>query len=197
MARCEKRVALWESVGYRGGTQSLRNPGGRAPPTQPPGFGFRSITCEPLAFRGTFPHALDAKNRLTVPAKFRSSLAAGVVLAGSPEVTPGEPRSLSIWTPDDYDAFTTSTLNGLNPLSPTARELKRFFFNHSHDTELDAAGRVMIPPFLMSYASLSKDVVVTGSGESLEVWDRTTFARYQEDVLARIPDIAASLGNTT
>jgi MraZ protein len=150
-----------------------------------------------LAFRGTFDHALDAKNRLTVPAKFRSALAGGVVIAGSPEITPGEPRSLGIWTPDDYDAFTTSTLSGRNPLSPTVRELKRFFFNHSVDTELDAAGRVMIPPFLMSYAALVKDLVVTGSGECLEVWDRTTFSRYQDDVLARIPDIAASLGNTS
>ncbi len=150
-----------------------------------------------MAFRGTFDHALDAKNRLTVPAKFRSALADGVVLAGSSEAGTGEPRSLAVWTAEAYDAFTASALSGLNPLSPTARYLKRFFFNHSHDTELDAAGRVMIPPFLMTYAGLGKDVVVTGSGECLEVWDRTTFSRYQDDVFARIPDIAASLGDTT
>ncbi|HWF35648.1 MAG TPA: division/cell wall cluster transcriptional repressor MraZ [Solirubrobacteraceae bacterium] len=150
-----------------------------------------------MAFRGTFDHALDAKNRLTVPAKFRAALADGVVLAGSSEITPGEPRSLAVWTPEAYDAYTASTLSGLNPLSPTARELKRFFFNHSHDTELDSAGRVMIPPFLMHYAALGKDVVVTGSGECLEVWDRAAHARYQDDVLARIPNIAASLGDTT
>jgi len=149
-----------------------------------------------LAFRGTFDHALDAKNRLTVPAKFRVALSGGVVLAGSPEVTPGEPRCVSIWTAGDYDAYTTATLSGLNPLSPTARELKRFFFNHSHDTELDSAGRVMIPPFLMAYAGLGKDLVVTGSGECLEVWDRATHASYQSDVLSRIPDIASSLGDS-
>jgi MraZ protein len=104
---------------------------------------------------------------------------------------------LSVWTPEAYDTFTASTLRGLNPLSPTARELKRFFFNHSHDTELDSVGRVMIPLFLMTYAALGKDVVVTGSGECLEVWDRAAHARYSDDVLARIPDIAASLGDTT
>lgn len=149
-----------------------------------------------MAFRGTFDHALDAKNRLTVPAKFRAALSGGVVLAGSPEVTPGEPRCVAVWTAEAYDAFTASTLDGLNPLSPNARELKRFFFNHSHDTELDSAGRVMIPPFLMNYAGLGKDVVVTGTGECLEVWDRATHSRYQSDVLSRIPTIAASLGDT-
>jgi MraZ protein len=149
-----------------------------------------------LIFRGTFEHALDAKHRLTVPAKFRATLAGGVVLAASHEVTSGTPRSVSIWTPEGYEAFTAQTLSGLNPSSPTARELKRFFFNSSYDTELDSANRVMIPPTLMRYAGLDKEVIVTGSGECIEVWDRAGYDGYREDVLTRIPDIAASLGDT-
>jgi MraZ protein len=49
----------------------------------------------------------------------------------------------------------------------------------------------------MRYAGLDKDVVVTGSGECIEVWDRAAYDRYQQDILTRIPDIAASLGDTT
>jgi MraZ protein len=150
-----------------------------------------------LNFRGTFEHALDAKHRLTIPAKFRGALAKGVVLAASAEVQVGAPRTVAVWTPEDYDAFTASTLDGLNPSSPKARELKRFFFNASFDTELDAANRVMIPPQLISYAGLQKEVVVTGSGECLEVWDRARYGQNFEEVLTRIPDIAASLGNTS
>jgi MraZ protein len=149
-----------------------------------------------LTFRGTFEHALDAKHRLTIPAKFRAALADGVVLAPSHEVESGAPRTVAIWTPQDYDQFTQSALAGLNPFEPKARELKRFFFNASFDTELDAANRVMIPTPLMDYASLAKEVVVTGSGECLEVWDRGRYAQNFEDVLTRIPDIAASLGHT-
>jgi MraZ protein len=150
-----------------------------------------------LIFRGTFEHALDAKHRLTVPSKFRAALAGGVVLAASHEVTPGSPRCVSIWTPGAYEGFTAQTLQGLNPLLPTARELKRFFFNSSFDTELDSANRVMIPPMLMDYARLGKELVVTGSGECLEVFDRASYGTYSEDVLIRVPDIAASLGDTT
>jgi MraZ protein len=149
-----------------------------------------------LTFRGTFEHALDAKHRLTIPAKFRGALANGVVLAASNELTPGAPRAVAIWTPEEYDAFTASTLAGLNPATPKARELKRFYFNASFDTELDSANRVMIPPHLMNYAGLQKEVMVTGSGECLEVWDRTRYARNFEEVLTRIPEIAASLGDT-
>lgn len=149
-----------------------------------------------MTFRGTFEHALDAKHRLTIPAKFRAALAGGVVLAASQEVQVGAPRALSIWTPDDYDAYTRATLAGRNPMSPEVRDMKRFFYNSSFDTELDSANRVMIPPHLVSYAGLQKEVVVTGSGECLEVWDRATYARTFEDVLTRIPEIAAKLGNT-
>ncbi len=149
-----------------------------------------------MIFRGTFEHALDAKHRLTVPSKFRASLAGGVVIAASQEVSEGSPRSVSIWTPETFEEFTTQTLSGMNPSSPKARELKRFFFNTSFDAELDSANRLMIPPTLMRYANLDKDVVVTGSGECIEVWDRSSYETYRDDVLTRIPDIAASLGDT-
>jgi len=148
------------------------------------------------AFRGTFEHTLDAKHRLTIPAKFRAELAGGVVLAASPETTQTAPRSIAIWTPNGYDAYTSAALAGISPLSPQARDLKRFFFNYSHDTELDGAHRVMIPPMLMEYAGLDKDVVVTGSGECLEVFDRARYYAYSEDVLTRVPEIAESLGHT-
>ena len=149
-----------------------------------------------MTFRGTFEHALDAKHRLTIPARFRGALSGGVVLAASQEVELGAPRCVAIWTPDAYDQFANSTLAGLNPSLPKARELKRFLFNASADAELDAANRVMIPTFLMSYAGLNKEVVVTGSGECLEVWDRTRYSQNFEEVLTRIPEIAASLGDT-
>ena len=49
----------------------------------------------------------------------------------------------------------------------------------------------------MRYANLDKEVIVTGSGECIEVWDRTGVRRATETTcLTRIPDIAASLGDT-
>ena len=149
-----------------------------------------------IAFRGTFEHTLDIKHRLTIPAKFRAPLSGGVVVAASPETAKDAPRSIAIWTPDAYDAYTSATLAGLNPMSAIARDLKRFFFGFSHDTELDSANRVMIPPKLMQYASLDKEVVVIGSGECLEVFDRARYAPYSLDVETRVPDLAASLGDT-
>ena len=67
---------------------------------------------QPMAFRGTFDYSLDAKNRLTVPAKFRAALADGVVLAKGVE------PCVEVWRPSDYDACTATVLGGRNPCSP-------------------------------------------------------------------------------
>lgn len=143
-----------------------------------------------MAFRGTFEYTLDAKNRLTVPARFRAELAGGVVLAKGLE------RCVALWTPGAYDAYTAASLQGLHPLSKEAQKLRRFFSANSLDTELDAAGRVMVPSFLLEHAGLSRDVVVTGAGNSLEIWDRASWTTYNDALSAAVDEITASLGNT-
>jgi MraZ protein len=142
-----------------------------------------------MAFRGTFDHTLDAKNRLTIPAKFRAALSEGVVLAKGIE------RCVQVWTPKAYDSYVQTALAGMNPLSEPARKLGRFFAANSLDTELDAAGRVMVPGFLLEHGELRKEVVVTGAGDCLEVWDRAAWADYNEALSHELPDIAAGFGH--
>jgi MraZ protein len=141
-----------------------------------------------MAFRGTFDHTLDAKNRLTVPAKFRGALADGAVLAKGVEAC------VALWTPAAYDEYVKASLSGLHPLSPQATKLKRYFSANAVDIELDAANRVMVPAFLADHANLGKDVVVTGSGECLELWDRTAWADYNAQLGADVIDITSSFG---
>ncbi|MGO9750589.1 MAG: division/cell wall cluster transcriptional repressor MraZ [Solirubrobacteraceae bacterium] len=149
-----------------------------------------------MIFRGTFEHSLDAKHRLTVPARFREAFANGVVLAKSPEAKRGAPRSISLWRSEDYDAHVTAALDGRNPILPEAQELSLILYANSHDTELDSAYRVMIPENMLRYAGLDKDVVVTGLGNRVQIWDRAAHAVYNEDVLSRFTEITASLGHT-
>lgn len=141
-----------------------------------------------MAFRGTYDHTLDAKNRLTVPAKFRAALSERVVIAKGVE------DCVAVWTPAAYDAFVTASLEGLHPLSPQARNLQRYFSANAVETELDAAGRIMIPGFLLEHASLGKDVVVTGAGPCLELWDRDRWGHENAKLAADVADITATLG---
>ncbi len=136
-----------------------------------------------MAFSGTFDYTLDAKNRLTVPAKFRTSLTESVVLSRGTE------KCLSLWPQRDFEAFVASALASTRPLDPKRDAIKRYFFSNSFESELDSAGRVMVPPALMGYGELAKDVVVNGMDDRIEIWDRARWADY--NAALNINDLAA------
>lgn len=140
-----------------------------------------------VPFRGTFDNKLDAKNRLTVPARYRAALAEGAVLAMPVDLKP----CVGVWRPAEYETYTRRALAELPPLSPRLNELERFFYGSSHDAELDAAGRVMVPGFLGEHAGLRKDVVVVGVGDRLELWDSGTWAEHRSTLLSGVAEVTA------
>jgi len=140
-----------------------------------------------VPFRGTFDHTLDAKNRLTVPARYRAALAEGVVLAMPVDLKP----CVGIWRPEQYETYTQRALAELPLLSSRLTELERFFYGSSQDAELDAAGRIMVPGFLGDYAKLSKDVVVVGVGDRMELWDRGAWGGHRSTLLSGVAEVTA------
>ncbi len=93
-----------------------------------------------MAFRGHFEHSLDAKNRLSIPTRFRAAFSSGTVLAKTPE------PCAAIWTPEVNEAIIERALSGLNPMGSEYRKLSRFFQGNSWEIDLDASGRVTLPP---------------------------------------------------
>jgi MraZ protein len=142
-----------------------------------------------MAFRGTFEYTLDAKNRLTVPPKFRAAFADGAVLAK------GDGRYLELWRAEEHEERTAGALTTLHPLSPEREKLERFFFSNSHDTELDAAGRVMVPGPFLDHAGVAKDAVVLGAGKHLEIWDRAAWNEHNAGLAAEVAEIKSRFGH--
>jgi MraZ protein len=142
-----------------------------------------------LAFRGHFDYSLDAKNRLTVPPKFRAAFSSGIVLAKGLE------PCIALWTPDEFDSWTDSFLKDLNPVSAERRKLTRFFAGSSFDAELDSAGRVTLNAPLLAHAGIGKEVVIVGNLDHLEIWDRKQWLADQEQLTDEIVGIAESLGH--
>ena len=143
-----------------------------------------------MAFHGTFEHSLDAKNRLTVPSKFRAALSGTVFL-----VRGAEP-CISVYPEAVYSQLAEQSLSGLNPLSAQAKQLSRFFYGKADDLELDGAGRVTLQAKHLEHAGIDgRDTVITGAGDCLEIWDRTAWERYDADLTAQAPDLTASLGH--
>jgi MraZ protein len=142
-----------------------------------------------VAFRGHYEYALDAKNRLNVPAKIRAAFSGGVVLAQDVE------PCVTIWVPDEFERWTSSFLVDLNPLSPDRRKLTRYFAGTSFDAELDSAGRVTLNPALIDHAGIDREVTIVGNLDHLEVWDRSRWAKERTSLNQEISGIAESLGH--
>ena len=136
---------------------------------------------------GEYEHTLDDKNRITLPAKFRASFAAGVV------VTRGMDGCLYAYRLEDWDKLVDSRLAGLDPLSQEGRRMHRFFFSGAAEAELDKQGRVMIPAALIEHAGLGRNVVVAGVRDRLELWDGAAWRKEMKEVEGSAEDVAERL----
>jgi MraZ protein len=136
---------------------------------------------------GEYEHTLDDKNRITLPAKFRASFAAGVV------VTRGMDGCLYAYRLEDWDKLVDSRLAGLDPLSKEGRRMQRFFFSGAAEAELDKQGRVMIPAALIEHAGLGRNVVVAGVRDHLELWDGAAWRTEMKEVEGSAEDVAERL----
>lgn len=130
-----------------------------------------------MAFHGTFEHTLDAKNRLTVPAKFRTALAEGVHLISRPRDT-----CVLVYPIAKYNAMAQTAVAGLDPLSDAGRKAARDLFGFADDVYLDGAGRVMLTQRHLERMGVdSREVVIVGIGEGLELWSKPAWRQYELD----------------
>jgi MraZ protein len=140
-----------------------------------------------LSFRGHYQHNLDAKDRLTVPSRFRAALADGVVLAKGLE------PSVWVFAPDGYDRFTQRFLGQTNPLGGKGRMLRRHFHGNSYDESLDSAGRIRLPRQLVEHAGLEGPCVIVGADDWFEVWNERRWRSYEREMEAAVSDAAENL----
>ena len=136
---------------------------------------------------GEYEHTIDDKNRLTLPARFRQSFADGVV------VTRGIEPCLAVFTREGWEDFSSSRLAGLDRFSGEARDMRRYLFSATVESELDKQGRVTIPAGLLAKANLGREVIVAGAGDCLEVWDREAWRNHMDEVERRADVVAERL----
>jgi MraZ protein len=135
-------------------------------------------------FFGEYEHAIDDKSRLTLPARFRASLADGVVLAK------GLDGTVDVYPREVWEVKIVERIGGLDPLLADSRMLQRVFFGGASEDVPDKQGRVHLPAALVRHGKLGKDVTVVGNNDHLEIWDRAAWAE-QLEVFERGADNAA------
>lgn len=135
---------------------------------------------------GEYLHTIDAKGRLILPAKFREELGELFI------VTKGLDNCLFVYAKEEW-AILEGKLKQLPLAKPEARAFVRFFFAGAAEVECDKQGRVLLPTNLREYAQVEKDVVILGVSNRVEIWSKSVWDSYNEQISPTVASIAESL----
>lgn len=141
-------------------------------------------------FRGHTLRNIDAKGRILLPPEFREQ-----VLKLSPEgklmLTNFDQCVVGYPLPEWEDI--EKSFASLNMANKMFRDFHRFFISGAIEVVLDKQGRILIPPYLRQYASLSKDVILAGVGRKFEIWDKGLFEAQRQEVEANFDQVMDKL----
>lgn len=122
-------------------------------------------------FIGEYQHAIDNKNRMIIPSKFRDEIGGTFVL------TKGLDGCLYAYTMDEWKLL-EEKLKKLPLTSKDARAFVRFFFSGANEIDVDKQGRALIPQNLSEYAAINKDIVSIGVSNRIEIWSKEKWEEY-------------------
>ena len=120
-------------------------------------------------FVGVFEHALDAKGRVFIPAKWRAELTNSIVVTrGITENSSG--NCLEIMSEKAFEQR-YSRLEEFPLTDMEAALLRRMVYSGTTNCEPDKQGRILIPQHLRDYAGLTKEITFIGASSRAEIWD--------------------------
>ena len=137
----------------------------------------------PPLLPGTYTPKIDVKGRVALPAKFRSQLGQGLVMAR------GQERCVYLLPFDEFRRI-ASQIQRTSVGNKAAREYLRVFLSGAVDQEPDKQGRVVVPQMLRDYANLGSDIVVIGVGTRAELWNKDAWESYLAQKEEGYSDIA-------
>lgn len=139
-------------------------------------------------FMGEFHHNIDEKGRLVIPNKFRLELGERFI------ITRGLEKCLYAYSISEWNNI-VAKLKQLPFTKKDARTFIRSFFSGAAECEFDRQGRINITSPLVSYADLTKECVIIGANDRLEIWGKANWDNFFEENSEKLEDIAENLFN--
>ncbi len=135
---------------------------------------------------GSFAHNLDEKGRLMIPRKMREELGYKVY------IMKGFEGSLSLYNEERYQKL-VEEFSRLSFNQSKVRDYLRLQFASTYEMEVDKLGRVQIPTALLTKYNISKEVLVLGIGDHIEVWDKAKYEEYENGIKDEFESIAENI----
>lgn len=137
-------------------------------------------------FLGEYQHSLDAKGRITIPARFREQLGDKFV------ATKGLDNCIFLYPMEEWETI-EEKLRSLPFTRADVRSFARFFFSGASEMEIDRQGRTLIPVNLREYASIDRELIIIGVGSRIEIWSATNWGKYTLEAESSYEEIAENM----
>ena len=137
-------------------------------------------------FIGEYHHSVDDKGRLIIPSKFRDELGTKFI------ITRGIENCLFVYSMESWEKI-VNKLETLPFTKKDARAFIRFFLSGASEAEFDKQGRINITSPLISYAKITKECIVIGTGDRLEIWSEESWNDFFTSAKDSMSDIAENL----
>ena len=135
---------------------------------------------------GEYSHAIDAKGRMIVPAKFREDLGFSFI------ITRGLDGCLYGYPQDQWKQL-QDKLKQLPQSKKESRAFTRFFYSAATEVEFDKQGRINIPQTLRGHAQLEKNCRIIGVSDRIEIWSEDRWLSFAEEVEENFEDLAENM----
>ena len=141
-------------------------------------------------FYGEYSHSLDKKNRIIIPSRFRE-----VIQEKGIEkfyVTRGLDDCLFMFTEKEWKQQ-EAKFREKSFTRKEVRQFNRLFFSGAVEASPDKQWRVLVPDYLKEYAGLSKDIMIIGVSNRIEIWDTKKWQEFYSSSKESFEDIAENL----
>ena len=132
-----------------------------------------------MILTGTYERNLDAKGRLSLPAPVRKELSDRVYVLPAPDVD-----ALYVFSDSEYEKWVMGLFEKRGGFDSRKREdqaLMRKINAMATPMDIDSASRIGLTDALRGKAGLDREVTVVGNFDHLEIWDRATWERANDD----------------
>ncbi|MFT4014820.1 MAG: division/cell wall cluster transcriptional repressor MraZ [Paracoccus sp. (in: a-proteobacteria)] len=146
-------------------------------------------------FRGSEEVKIDAKGRVSVPAKFRR-----VFEASDPGWDTGKrPQLVIVYGTRDWNWLQLFTIEAMEEIeegiarmprgSAPRNLLETIYQGHADEAEIDGDGRLVLPQKLREKIGLTDSAFFISAGDSLKVWTPAAYAEEERQIEARVPEL--------
>ncbi len=127
-------------------------------------------------FHGEYQSTIDAKGRFHLPGGLKKQLVEG---DNRFIVSRGFEKCLTLYPIKSWQSI-LDRISQLNDFDPKVRQFRRQFLGGATEVELDAAGRILLPPTLREFALPGKEIVLAAALDRFEIWDASKYKQLFE-----------------